>query len=75
MRARRDARAPGGFAGAGRRAARARRRDPRCSRSRSAGRGRALLLADAAPLQNRLLGRADNAALGLALAGAGRGGR
>jgi hypothetical protein len=33
------------------------------------GAGRALLLADAAPLQNRLLGRADNAALGLALAG------
>jgi hypothetical protein len=33
------------------------------------GLGRALLLADAAPLQNRLLGRADNAALGLALAG------
>ncbi|MEY2442102.1 MAG: hypothetical protein QOJ46_1528 [bacterium] len=33
------------------------------------GRGRALLLADAAPLQNRLLGHADNAALGLALAG------
>jgi hypothetical protein len=34
-----------------------------------AGRGRALLLADSAPLQNRLLARADNAALGLALAG------
>lgn len=33
------------------------------------GRGRALLLADAAPLQNRLLGRADNAALGLGLTG------
>jgi hypothetical protein len=33
------------------------------------GLGRALLLADAAPLQNRLLGHADNAALGLALAG------
>lgn len=33
------------------------------------GRGRALLLADASPLQNRLLGRADNAALGLGLAG------
>jgi hypothetical protein len=33
------------------------------------GRGRALLLADAAPLQNRLLARADNAALALALAG------
>ena len=38
-----------------------------------AGRGRALLLADASPLQNRLLAQADNAALGLALAGpAGR---
>ena len=38
-----------------------------------AGRGRALLLADSSPLQNRLLARADNAALGLALAGpAGR---
>jgi len=37
-----------------------------------AGRGRALLLADAAPLQNRLLGRADNAALALALAGPSR---
>ena len=34
-----------------------------------AGRGRALLLADSSPLQNRLLARADNAALGLALAG------
>jgi hypothetical protein len=34
------------------------------------GRGRALLLADASPLQNRLLAQADNAALGLALAGA-----
>jgi len=33
------------------------------------GRGRALLLADASPLQNRLLGAADNAALGLAAAG------
>jgi hypothetical protein len=33
------------------------------------GEGRALLLADASPLQNRLLGRADNAALGLGLAG------
>lgn len=33
------------------------------------GRGRLLLLADASPLQNRLLGRADNASLGLALAG------
>jgi len=36
---------------------------------RRLGSGRALLLADASPLQNRLLGRADNAALGLALAG------
>jgi hypothetical protein len=35
-----------------------------------AGDGRALLLADASPLQNRLLGEADNAALGIALAGA-----
>ena len=34
------------------------------------GRGRAFLLADASPLQNRLLDRADNAALGLAIAGA-----
>jgi hypothetical protein len=33
------------------------------------GRGRPLLLADAAPLQNRLLARADNAAFGLGLAG------
>jgi hypothetical protein len=33
------------------------------------GRGRVALLADASPLQNRLLSRADNAALGLALAG------
>jgi hypothetical protein len=37
------------------------------------GAGRALLLANSSPLQNRLLGRADNAALGLGLAGeAGR---
>jgi len=36
--------------------------------ARSGG-GRALLLADTGPLQNRLLARADNAALGLALAG------
>jgi uncharacterized protein DUF4350 len=34
-----------------------------------AGGGRVLLLANAAPLQNRLLGQADNAALALALAG------
>ena len=33
------------------------------------GRGRALLLADASPLQNRGLGAADNAAFGLAAAG------
>lgn len=33
------------------------------------GRGSAALLADPAPLQNRLLGTADDAALGLALAG------
>jgi len=36
-----------------------------------AGRGRAVLLADASPLQNRGLGAADNAAFGLALAGDG----
>lgn len=36
----------------------------------TAGRGRALLLAGSSPLQNRLLGEADNAALGIALAGA-----
>lgn len=37
------------------------------------GRGRVLLLADASPLQNRLLASEDNAALGLGLAGpAGR---
>src|SRR5207237_9769608 len=34
-----------------------------------AGRGRVALLADASPLQNRLLARADDAELGLALAG------
>jgi hypothetical protein len=33
------------------------------------GRGRVFLLADPSPLQNRLLGQRDNAALGLALAG------
>lgn len=33
------------------------------------GRGRVSLLADSSPLQNRLLGEADNAALALALAG------
>ncbi|MGI8596784.1 MAG: DUF4350 domain-containing protein [Thermoleophilaceae bacterium] len=33
------------------------------------GRGRVVLMADASPLQNRHLARADNAALGLALAG------
>jgi len=37
-----------------------------------AGRGRALLLADATPLQNGFIGRADNAALALALAGEAR---
>jgi hypothetical protein len=36
----------------------------------SIGRGRAILFADASPLQNRLLDHADNAALGLAVAGA-----
>jgi hypothetical protein len=36
-----------------------------------AGDGRIVLLADASPLQNRLLGEADNAALALALAGPG----
>jgi len=36
------------------------------------GSGHVLLLADPSPLQNRLLGWADNAALGLALAGAER---
>jgi len=35
----------------------------------SVGRGRAILFADASPLQNRLLDHADNAALGLAVAG------
>ena len=35
----------------------------------SVGSGRALLLGDSGPLQNRLLARADNAALALALAG------
>lgn len=33
------------------------------------GSGRAILLADSAPLENRLIGHADNAALALALAG------
>jgi Domain of unknown function (DUF4350) len=37
----------------------------------AAGRGRIALLADASPLQNRLLGRADNAAFALALTGPG----
>ena len=36
------------------------------------GRGRVVALADASPLQNRLLAQADNAAFGLAIAGAGR---
>lgn len=44
-------------------------RDPALLAVARAGRGRALLLADSAPLQNRLLGTADNAALALALAG------
>jgi hypothetical protein len=35
------------------------------------GRGRVVLLADTSPLQNRLLGQADNAALALALGGKG----
>jgi hypothetical protein len=43
--------------------------DPALLAIARAGRGRALLLADTAPLQNRLLARADNAALALALAG------
>lgn len=38
----------------------------------AAGRGRALLLPDPGPLHNRALARADNAALGLALAGGPR---
>jgi Domain of unknown function (DUF4350) len=38
---------------------------------RPAGRGRIVLLADSSPLQNRLLGEADNAALALALGGKG----
>ena len=37
----------------------------------TAGRGRIVLLADSSPLQNRLLGEADNAALALALSGRG----
>jgi hypothetical protein len=37
--------------------------------SSALGRGRVILLADASPLQNRLLARADNAAFGLSLAG------
>ena len=38
----------------------------------SVGGGRVVALADASPLQNRLLARADNAAFGLAIAGGGR---
>ena len=38
--------------------------------TRRIGRGTVSLLADSSPLQNRLLGSADNAAFGLALAGA-----
>lgn len=37
-----------------------------------AGAGRVVALADASPLQNRLLARADNAAFALAIAGGGR---
>jgi hypothetical protein len=37
-----------------------------------AGAGRVVALADASPLQNRLLARADNAAFALGIAGAGR---
>ena len=44
--------------------------DPALLAVTRSGSGRALLLADSSPLQNRLLARADNAALGLALAGA-----
>jgi hypothetical protein len=36
-----------------------------------AGRGRVVMVADPSPLQNRLLARADNAALALALSGQG----
>ncbi len=43
--------------------------DPALLAVARSGSGRALLLADSSPLQNRLLGRADNAALGLALVG------
>jgi hypothetical protein len=47
--------------------------DPAILAVARAGSGRALLLADSSPLQNRLIGDADNAALALALAGpAGR---
>ncbi len=38
----------------------------------AAGAGRVVALADASPLQNRLLGRADNAAFALGIAGGGR---
>jgi hypothetical protein len=38
---------------------------------RPVGRGRIVLLADSSPLQNRLLGEADNAAFALALSGKG----
>ena len=43
--------------------------DPALLAVARAGRGRALLLADSSPLQNRLLGQANNAALGIGLAG------
>ena len=44
----------------------------RCVALASVGTGRVWLLADASPLQNRLLAEADDAALGLALAGPAR---
>ena len=40
--------------------------------TKDVGRGTLILLADPSPLQNRLLGRADNAAFGLSLAGPAR---
>ncbi|MBW3652774.1 MAG: DUF4350 domain-containing protein [Actinobacteria bacterium] len=44
--------------------------DPALLAVAAPGSGRALLLADSSPLQNRLLAHADNAALAIALAGA-----
>ncbi|MEJ7797995.1 MAG: DUF4350 domain-containing protein [Solirubrobacteraceae bacterium] len=58
----------GGFATTGQALA-ALGEDPALLAVAQEGRGRALLLADSAPLHNRLLARADNAALALALAG------